>query len=157
MMTQLRDVMNSIGLLILRVGIGGYMLTHGWGKFQMVLAGDFDQFGDPIGLGSGVSLVLVTFAEFLCAALVIIGLGTRVAAAPIVFAMGVAAFVAHAADPWTMGQGAALYHAGEAESWASKQPALMFMTVFLALVFTGGGRYSLDAAIGWYRRRQRHR
>ena len=59
MHTQGQDLMNSIGLLILRLGMGGYMASHGWGKLQMVLARNFDQFGDPIGLGSGLSLVLV--------------------------------------------------------------------------------------------------
>ncbi len=49
-----RELGNSLGLLVLRLGTGGYMLTHGWGKLQMVLAGDFDKFGDPIGLGSGL-------------------------------------------------------------------------------------------------------
>lgn len=129
----------SIGLLILRLGVGGFMLTHGWGKLQMMLAGDFDQFGDPIGLGSGPSLVLVFFAEFVCALLVIIGLATRIAAVPIVFAMAVAAFVVHGSDPWTMGPG------------ASKEPALLFLSAFLALFFTGAGRISVDALI-WSRR-----
>jgi len=143
-----QDLTTSIGLLILRVGIGGYLATHGWGKFQMVLAGKLDQFGDPIGLGSGASLVLVMIAEFFCALLVVVGLGTRYAAVPPVIAMAVAAFVAHGGDPWTMGKGAELFMTKAAESWASKEPALLFLTGFLALCFTGAGRYSLDALVG---------
>ena len=77
------------------------------------------------------------FAEFLCALLVMAGLATRLAAIPLVVAMGVAAFVAHGADPWTMA----------AATNGSKQPALMFLSVFLALVFTGAGGYSLDAQV----------
>src|SRR5512145_2146765 len=100
-----QDLSTSIGLLILRLGIGGYMLTHGWGKLQMALAGGFDKFGDPIGLGSALSLVLMTSAEFFCALAVMFGLATRIAAAPVVFGMGVAAFVVHGADPWTIGEG----------------------------------------------------
>jgi putative oxidoreductase len=144
---QRRDLTTSIGLLILRLGIGVYLATHGWGKLQMVLAGDLDQFGDPIGLGSGASLVLVTIAEFFCALLVVLGLATRFAAVPPVIAMAVAAFVVHAADPWTAGRGYELYVAGTAESWASKEPALLYLVAFLALIFTGAGRYSLDALI----------
>jgi putative oxidoreductase len=147
-----QDLTTSIGLLILRVGIGGYLATHGWGKFQMVLDGKFDQFGDPIGLGSGASLVLVMIAEFFCALLVVIGLGTRYAAIPPVIAMGVAAFVAHGGDPWTMSKAAELFYSGASKSWASKEPALLFLTGFLALCFTGAGRYSLDALIGGRRR-----
>jgi len=49
MEAQRQGLTNSIGLLILRTGIGGCMLTHGFGKLQMLLVGDFDTFGDPIG------------------------------------------------------------------------------------------------------------
>ena len=140
------DPLNSIGLLILRLGLGGYMLTHGWGKLQMVMAGNFE-FADPIGLGPIPSLLMVTFAEFFCALFIIFGIGTRLAAVPLVFAMGVAAFIVHGNDPWTMGAGRELYLAGEADSWASKQPALMFLSAFLALIFTGPGMLSIDAII----------
>lgn len=149
-----QDTAPSIGLLILRLGMGGYLATHGWGKLQMVLAGSFDQFGDPIGLGSTASLTLVTFAEFVCAFLVMIGLGTRFAAVPVVVAMAVAAFVAHGADPWTMEGGYLLFTSGASESWASKEPALLFLVPFLALIFTGAGRYSIDHLIGGARRRR---
>jgi len=126
----------SIGLLILRLGVGGYMLSHGWGKLQMLIAADFESFADPIGIGKAPSLVGVVLAEFLCSALVMIGLFTRLAAIGPVFAMGVAAFVFHADDPWFMGEGP-----------ASKEPALLFLIPFLALVFTGAGCISLDALI----------
>ncbi len=141
-------LMHSIGLLILRLGVGGYMFIHGWGKVQMLIAGQFEMFGDPIGIGSVASLVLVTLAEFVCAGLVMVGLGTRLAAAPVAFAMTVAVFVAHHSDPWTMDGAYRLFMAGESEFPLSKEPAMMFLIVFLALVFTGAGRLSLDALIG---------
>lgn len=151
-------VTSSIGLLILRVGVGGFMLSHGWGKLQMMLAGEFDKFSDPIGLGSGLSLVLMVLAEFVCALLVVLGVATRFAATPIVFAMAVAAFVAHGNDPWTMEQGAKLFMTGAAKSWASKEPALLFLIPFLALVFTGAGKLSIDGLIWprWCDRRAKH-
>lgn len=137
----------SIGLLVLRLGIGGYMLTHGISKLQMMFKDEFDKFGDPIGLGSTMSLVLMVFAEFVCAILVMMGLATRFAALTLVIGMAVAAFVAHGGDPWTMGAGYELFTAGEAESWASKEPALLYLIPFLALVFTGAGKASIDALI----------
>jgi putative oxidoreductase len=97
---------------------------------------------------------LVTVAEFLAALLVIVGLGTRLAAATIVISLSVAVFVAHGADPWTMEQGYKLFMAGQAKSWASKEPALLYLISFLALVFTGAGKLSLDALI-WPRWRER--
>jgi len=145
-----QDPSTSVGLLLLRVGIGGYMATHGWGKAQMLLSGKFEDFGDPIGLGPVVSLVLVTLAELACALLVVLGLWTRVAAAPIVFTMGVAACVVHRSDPWTSGRGAELFFSGKAKIWSSKEPALLYLAAFLALMCTGAGRYALDA---WRRKR----
>lgn len=147
MLAKTDPITRSIGLLILRIAFGGYLLTHGHGKLQMVLDGKFDSFGDPIGLGTGASLVLVMIAEFFCALLVLFGLGTRVAAIPPVIAMAVAAFVAHGGDPWTMGEAAARFMSGESRSWASKQPALMFLAAFLALSFTGAGKFSIDHLI----------
>lgn len=149
-----QDISTSFGLLVLRLGMGGFMLTHGWGKLQMLLDGS--EFGDPIGLGSRLSLILVMTAEFICALLVVFGLATRLAAIPTVIAMAVAAFVVHSNDPWTMGGGAALFQAGEAQSWSSKEPALLFLTGFLALVFTGAGKFSIDALIRSRRSAEHH-
>jgi putative oxidoreductase len=142
-----QDLPTSIGLLVLRLGVGGFMLTHGWGKVQMLLAGDADKFGDPIGLGNWPSLALVTLAEFVCALLVVVGLGTRLAAIPPVIAMAVAVAVAHAKDPWTSGEAFKLFMEGQTKFPVSKEPALLFLVPFLALVFTGAGRFSLDALI----------
>lgn len=142
-----QDAAASAGLLILRLGVAGYMITHGWSKVTMLMERQFEMFGDPIGIGPVASLVLVVLAEFLCAILVVAGLATRLAAIPIVITMAVAAFVAHGADPWTMTEAAMRFFSGASKSWASKQPALTFLFVFLALVFTGAGRYSLDALI----------
>ncbi len=137
----------SFGLLILRLGMGGLMLPHGWGKVQMLVAREFDQMGDPIGIGSVASLVLVTTAEFLGALLVVLGLATRFGAALVVVAMSVAAFVAHAADPWTMEQAFKLFMSGETKMPLSKEPALLYLVPFLALVFTGAGAISIDALL----------
>jgi putative oxidoreductase len=127
--------------------VGGYLLTHGLGKLRMLLAGNFEQMGDPIGLGPVLSLILVAAAEFLCALLVMLGLATRFAALLVVISMSVAAFVAHGSDPWTMEKGYMLFMSGASKSWASKEPALLYLISFLALVLTGAGRFSLDALI----------
>ncbi|MCR4315341.1 MAG: DoxX family protein [Planctomycetes bacterium] len=125
------NIPSSIGLLALRLGAGAWLLTHGYPKFQKVLAGEFDQFGDPIGLGTGLSLFLIMFAEFFCTIFVALGIGARLFAFPIVFGMCVAAFVAHGDDPWS-----------------KREPSLMFAIVYFALIFTGAGRFSLDNLLG---------
>lgn len=147
METARESITQSIGLLILRLGIGGYMLTHGWGKLQLLIAGEVDAVGDPIGIGGGPTLALLVLAEFVCALLVVMGLVTRLAAVPLVIAMGVAVMVAHSNDPWTMDQAVKLFMAGETDFPASKQPAMMFLIPFLALIFTGAGRLSIDGVL----------
>jgi len=124
----------DLGLLVLRLGAGGLLLMHGWGKVTDLVSGE-PQFVDPIGIGPLPSLVLAAFAEFVCALLVTIGLKVRWTAIPVVFNMAVAAFVAHGDDPF-----------GEGEL------ALMYLVSFLALALTGAGRYSFD---GWWKRRRR--
>ena len=151
-MTRSESLSTSIGLLILRLGVGGYLCSHGAGKLRMLMAGDFATLGDPIGIGSVPSLVLLTMAEFLCSILVMIGLGTRFAAVPVVVAMAVAAFVAHAKDPWSSETAALAFFGGESKTWFSKEPALLFLFCFLALAFTGAGDLSLDR---WLARRRR--
>jgi putative oxidoreductase len=75
-------------------------------------------------------------AEFVGGALLAVGLLTRPAALALTINMAVAAFVAHASAPWFMsGQGPA------------KEPALLFLMPFIALLLTGPGRFSIDRAI----------
>ena len=126
----------DIGLLILRASLGLMMLGHGFGKVRSLLAGQIS-FPDPLGIGSAPSLALAAFAEFLCAILVVVGWKVRWSAVPLVVTMLVAAFIHHAGDPW-----------------GDKELALVYAAGFLALVFTDGGRYSLDSLL---RRRRRRR
>lgn len=151
MQSPSRELIQSIGLLILRLGIGGYLLTHGIGKLQMLLDGKFEMMGDPIGLGPTLSLVLIFCAEFICSILVILGLATRFAAIPVVFGMGVAAFAVHGADPWRASEVAVLIRDNAVYVTLSKEPALMYLIAFLALIFTGPGGFSIDR---WIRSRR---
>jgi putative oxidoreductase len=129
--------LTSLGLLILRVGVGAIMATaHGWGKLTSY-SERMSSFADPFGLGPAVTLTLVVFAEFFCSILVILGAFTRLAVIPLIITMATAAFIIHADDPF-----------------GRKELAFMFLTGFLALLFAGAGKYSIDGAMGGKYRKQ---
>jgi uncharacterized membrane protein YphA (DoxX/SURF4 family) len=65
--------------------------------------------------------------------------------------MAVAAFVIHAGDPWTMEAAATAFFGGASKTWFSKEPALLYLIPFLSLVFTGGGKLSIDGLIAMRR------
>lgn len=132
------DPVGSLGLLVLRAAAGGFMAVHGWGKVQMLFSSEPPKFPfpDPFGLGPTMSLVGAAGAEFVCSLLVLVGFATRLSAIPVVFTMAVAAFYVHASDP--------IFARAEGNS---KEPALLFLLMFLALVFTGAGAFSLDAVL----------
>ncbi|MBD3402199.1 DoxX family membrane protein [candidate division GN15 bacterium] len=119
------------GLLALRAGIGLMMaFAHGYGKFNRVLSGDM-QFGDPLGLGPGLTLILAVLAEFFCSFLIVFGLLTRVAVVPLIITMLTAVFIVHADDPF-----------------ARQELGLLYLFPYILLLLTGPGRFSLDAIIG---------
>ncbi len=122
--------MPDAGLLALRLTIPPMMLLgHGLPKLER-LPGLLESFPDPLGVGSATSAVLALVGEVLAAGLLTIGLGTRLAAAPFLITMLVAAFVVHADDPWER-----------------KELALTYAAPALALLLAGGGRFSVDALL----------
>lgn len=128
----------DLGLLILRIGAGGLMLTHGFPKLLKLFGGEEIVFADPIGLGQGTTLALAVFAEFICAILVIIGLGTRLAVIPLIITMFTAGFVIHAADPFQR-----------------KELAIIYLSMYIVLLITGAGKHSLD--YHWLKKKQKDR
>lgn len=113
------------GLLVLRVGLSGLMLTHGIPKLLKMLEGNFD-FPNPLGIGEGLTFILAVVAEVLCPILIILGLKTRLATIPIIITMGVAAFIVHAADPI-----------------GTMEKALLYLVGFIAIALMGGGKYTI--------------
>ena len=129
-MRRTKDRLNSIGLLLLRLGAGGLLLFgHGLPKL-LGYAERAPKFADPIGLGSPVSFALVVFAEVVCAVAVMLGVATRIAVVPIILFLLVGAFVQHAADPFR-----------------EKELALLYLVPFVTLTLTGGGHYATDTMI----------
>lgn len=119
----------DVAVLILRVGLSLLMLTHGYPKLLKLLSGDFS-FGDPIGVGSELSLILTVFAEFFCSLLLILGLFSRPALFFLAFTMFVAAFIVHIDD-----------------GIGKMEKALMYFIAYVSLFIIGPGRISLDAKL----------
>lgn len=115
------------GLLILRVGIGLMMLTHGLPKMEKLFSGDPVQFASVFGLSPVISLGLAVFAEVFCAFLIVFGLATRLSAIPLMITMLVAVLSIHGNDPF-----------------AQKEMAALYLVGFSAVLLAGPGRFSLD-------------
>ncbi|VBB45661.1 DoxX family protein (modular protein) [uncultured Paludibacter sp.] len=121
--------LKDFGLLVFRLIIGIFMLTHGWQKLS-----NYDtmlqQFPPMLGLSSQVGLSLIIFAEFFCSIALILGLFTRLAVIPLIIGMSVAAFVAHKGMPFS-----------------GRELPLLYLGMYVVLLLTGPGRIALDKLI----------
>ena len=120
----------TIAAFLLRLALGALIIPHGYGKL-ISFASKSATFSDPFHIGSPTSMALVIFAEFFCGVFILLGLFTRLACIPLIIAMLVIVFQVHNADFF-----------GKAE-----KPAL-FLFGYMALMFMGPGKLSIDRLIG---------
>lgn len=116
-----------LSLLLLRVGLGVMMLTHGLPKLL-----NFDKmapdFFDPFGVSSHISFVLVLVAEVVCSILLVLGLVTRLAVIPLIIQMIIITFIVHGAD-----------------GFSRQELPLHYLMGYIVLLILGSGKFSLDA------------
>lgn len=127
----------DLGLLILRLSVGGLMLLHGIFKLQNGIGGIegmVAQAGLPQFFAYGVYI-----GEVVAPLLIILGIGTRAAAIAFAINCIVAASLAHASDILTL---------NGAGGWAVELLGLFFFGA-LALVFTGGGKFAISRKYIW--------
>jgi putative oxidoreductase len=117
----------DIVLLIVRISISSLMLVHGLPKLMNLVSGEPIIFPGVLGMSSQLSLTLAVFAEVFCSILILIGLGTRLAAIPLIVTMLVAGLIIHSGDPFSV-----------------KELSLHYLLVYVALFIAGGGRFSVD-------------
>lgn len=122
-----KTIFEDLGLLIMRLGAGSMILTHGFPKLMRFFSDEPIKFMDFLGLGPVISLSLAVFAEFVCAILIMIGFKTRLAAIPLMITMLTAALIAHAADPF-----------------GRKELPLLYFFIFVGILSFGGGKFSID-------------
>lgn len=118
---------SNVGLALLRVAGSGMLLTHGIPKIGRLFGEGPIEFANPIGIGPGPSLFLVTFAEVVCAILIMIGYKTRWASVPIIIQMFILSFIVKAGEPFK-----------------EIELPLLYAVVFLAIFLMGPGSYSVD-------------
>ena len=129
------DLLKDIGLLIARVGIGlSIALAHGMGKIDAYSAHS-SGFPDPLGVGNEISMALAIFAELVCGLLLVIGLGTRLALTQLIATMSVAIYCHLTIFGDTL---------FAAPGKSSAELALMYLLPFIAFMFIGLGRFSVD-------------
>lgn len=117
---------NNFALLILRIGFGGFLMTHGIPKIERLFESPI-KFTDPFGIGDTTTLILTIIGEVVAPIFIIIGYKTKLAAIPSAITMAVAAFVIHAND-----------------DLGTKEHALLFLIAFIAIFLAGPGKYSVD-------------
>ena len=127
----------DLGILVLRLSIGGLMLLHGIYKLFNgigMIEGQITDLGLPVIFAYGVY-----FGEVVAPLMIISGLATRVGAGILSINCLVAMFMVHSADILTLNpQG----------GWSLELLGL-YLFGAIALVFTGGGKYALSRKYIW--------
>ena len=125
----------DLGLLIIRVVTAGtLMLKHGWEKFSdfhTMLTNTRLRFPDPLHMGVFASLTMAQISDFYCALLVVIGLGSRFAAAYSFVCISVAWVAVHHFSYFGPG--------GD-----HGEIIVLILGTLVGLVVSGPGRYSVD-------------
>ncbi len=120
----------NIAMLILRIGMGGLMIPHGYDKLVHFTQYKKD-FMSFLGLGGTVSLALVVFAEFFCAIFLIMGVFTRLFAIPLIIEMFVVVFKAH-----------------KGEIFGDGEHGMLFIAGYIVILLCGPGKASVDGIMG---------
>ncbi|WP_159801244.1 DoxX family protein [Flavobacterium sp. MK4S-17] len=126
----------DVALLILRLGVGCFMMTHGLQKLNLIMEPGTAQFIDPIGIGESATLSLAVFSELVCSFLIIMGFATRLAVIPLIITMLVAVFVVHDNDAFN-----------------EKELGSLYLVIYILLLVVGSGRYSVDQLISGRKRK----
>lgn len=131
-MSTMKENLTDAGLLWLRVLTGAAMAYHGYGK---VFGGHIGKLIEGVaGMGFPAPVFFAwaaALSEFAGGILLVLGLFMRPAALFILITMGVAAFMVHGKDPFTV-----------------KELALAFFVNAGALLIMGGGKYKLGHSCG---------
>ena len=123
-----REKVVSLLILALRVFFGVLFFTHGLDK--MINFNTLSEtYPSVLGFGSYMTLMVSIFCEFACSLFLIAGLMERIILLPMIASMAVAFFDIHDG----------MFPEGEL--------SLIYLILFIVLLLTGPGRYSVDYLI----------
>lgn len=129
--TQYSETAFNVAALVLRLAFGLLLcINHGFDKLLHFSKLEYI-FADPFHIGHRWTLVCTIFAEVFCSLLLALGLFTRIAALILVIEFSVVAFLIH--------KGATL---------GVREPALLYLSAFFAVLMVGPGRISVDGMMG---------
>lgn len=132
-----KSINTDVGLLLFRIVMGSLMACYGLQKlthFQEMAASDFwMKEVSFLGMNGAFPLALTVFAEFFCSLLLIVGLFTRLSLIPLLICM---AYIFLVVFPFSM-----VMHN---DNGFELNSSFIYFILYLALFFTGPGKYSLD-------------
>ena len=118
------------GLFVVRLILGIFMVYHGWEVFDKAKMAEYATWPQFKNTGAPEFMAyLGKTAELVGGILMVLGWWTRLAA---IIIAGTMAYVA--------------FFVGDGIVWYNDQHPFMFVVLALVFIFTGPGRYSLDAA-----------
>ena len=121
---------------MIRIAIGCILFMHGWAKVTGPGLTGVTGYFTKVGLSPpGAFAIAAMFLETVGALCVAVGLFTRFFAAAIAIELGIAFLVVHMPKGFAVGGGGYEY-------------VLFLGIVMFAVALKGGGRYSIDRAIG---------
>ncbi len=126
----------DLGLLVIRISIGFLMLLHGINKLQGIgpIEGMLKAKGLPSFFAYGVYI-----GEIVAPLLIIVGYRTRLASLLFSINVGVATYLAHAKD---------IFSINKFGGWEIELLGLYFFGA-IALILMGGGRLALSKSKRW--------
>ncbi|MDN5205710.1 DoxX family protein [Fulvivirgaceae bacterium BMA10] len=116
----------DLAIFFIRCSVGALLCYHGIEKF-VNFSTYTSFFPNPLGLGSKLSLILVTFSELIGGLSIMLGFFTRLFLIPVFITLTVAFFLVHAAD-----------------AFQTKELAFLFWLCTVGLTISGPGKYSFD-------------
>lgn len=138
----------DVGLFILRITIGLMLfIGHGMGKIAQIGSPAAENFQPVFGLSPYFSHFLAACAEGIGSIFIVIGLFTRFSASALCITMIAAAFIGMSDNTFFP-----LWIPSSRPEYKTlmvpfKEYALLYGSVFLSLIFTGAGKYSVDEQI----------